>query len=287
MKKIILGSLLAVSSVMSDVVTLLPYMVNINYDNDINKSAKKDGVINGIYTSVGDLNYLIEFNYSLTDIKYKDITIRDLKQDDFTVTYAKYYRYYMLKGGIHHINTTDIDLGDANILIGAVGGYHWKGYDKYSYGLEGYYSNYKNGYDENDILKSINVIQVTPYYIFSKAININTRNIIKFKVNHVIAPDYTIKNYTSYEIEDTLYYQKFFTTIKAYGGEMKTGVKDNGNTIYNTKDLLKDGYSIKLGYNIHSNLSVSASYAINNFEENGQTGETSNNSMVTTLTYNF
>ncbi len=287
MKRIILGSLVVASSLIGDTVTLLPYTGMIDYDSDATKSAKKDGTINGIYASVGNLSYLLEVDYTATDIKYKDANTANLKQDDFTVTYAKYYKDYMLKGGIHHISTTDTDLGDANILIGAIGGYHWNGYDKYSYGLEGYYSNYKDGHDENEIAKDIEIMQFTPYYSFSKAININTRNIIKFKINHIIANDYATKNYTSYEIADTLYYKKFFTTIKAYGGKMKTGVKDNGNTVYNSKDLLKDGYSIKLGYNIQTNLSISASYAINNFEEYGQTDETSNNVTVATLTYSF
>ena len=193
----------------------------------------------------------------------------------------------MVKGGIHHINTTDTDLGDANVFIGAIGGYHWRGYDKHNYGLEGYYSTYKDGKDENSVAKKIDIIQFTPYYRFSKAININTRDNIGFKINHIVANDYNTKNYTSYEVENTLYYKKFFTTIKVYGGKMKTGIKDSGNTVYNSKDLLKDGYSIKLGYYVKRNLLLSVSYAVNNFKEYGKTVEASNHVTVATLTYSF
>ncbi len=287
MKKIILGSFVLVCSVYGDIVTILPYTANIDYDSVATKSSKKEGTIIGVYTSIGNLNYLLEFDYVATNIKYKDANTTNLKQDDITLTYSKYYKSFMLKGGIHHINTTDKDLCDANVIIGAIGGYQWSNYDKYSYGLESYYSQYKDGHDENEIANKINIFQITPYYSYSKAININTRNIIGFKLNYIIADDYKTKNYTSYEIADTLYYKKFFTIIKVYCGKMKTGVKDSGNTVYNSKDLLKDGYNLKLGYNIQSNLSISTSYAINNFEEYGLTGTTSNKVVVATLRYSF
>ena len=41
MRKVILGSLVVVSSLFSDVVTVLPYTGDIDYDNDATKSAKK------------------------------------------------------------------------------------------------------------------------------------------------------------------------------------------------------------------------------------------------------
>jgi hypothetical protein len=241
-----------------------------------------------IYISRGNLNYLLELDYSKTDIKYKDSVIKsNLKQDDITLVYGKYFSKYMFKVGMHHINTTDTDLGDGDTIIFTIGGYKWKGYDKHSYGIENYYTKFKDGHDENFIAKSINVIQFTPYYSFSKAININTRNNIDFKINYIKADDYNTKSYTSYEISDTLYYKKFFTTIKAYGGKMKTGVKDNGFTVYNSKDELKDGYNIKIGYNFKPNLLISSSYGVNNFTEFSKTEDTTSKVLTASLTYTF
>ena len=287
MKKIIVGSLILVGSLLAkDSITVVPYYGTINYKNDVT-SLKDDGQILGTYFSMGNLGYLVELDYANTKIKYKDVLIEDLKQDDVTLTYAKYNKSVMFKGGIHYIDTTDSDLGDGEIIIGQVGGYLWKGYNKHSYGVEGYYSIYSDGHDENGIEKNIDVIQLTPYYQYSKAININTRNVIGLKVNYQNINAYNQKNYTSFEVEDTLYYKKVYGTVKAYGGEMKTGVKDGGYTVFNTKDLMKDGYSLKLGYFVNKSLSLSASYANNNFKETGQTEDTSNDIIVGTLSYSF
>ena len=276
MKKIILGSLVIVSC-FADVTTVLPYVATINYDSSVNKSAKDKGMVSGVYASKGNMYYLVELDYAHTDISYKDSNESNLIQDDFTITYSKYYLKHMVKGGIHHISTSDTDLGDGDVLMAAVSGYHWKGYDKYSYGVEGYYSYYKD----------VSITQITPNFSYSKAININTRNNIGFKVNYIMADDYSTKDYTSFEVEDTLYYKKIFTTIKAYGGKMKTGVKDSGFTVYNSRDLLKTGYSLKVGYYAKKNLTLSASYSINTFEEDGKTEDGSNSVIVATLSYSF
>jgi hypothetical protein len=285
--KVILGSLVVTSSLFADVATVLPYFTTLDYTNNANESAKKDGTISGMYYSYGNLNYLFEMDYSYTNIKYKNSAVSDLKQDDFTIAYSRYYLTWKYKIGFHHVNTTDTDLGDGDVLITEIGGYKTYQYDKLSYGLEGYYSKYNDAYDENDIQKSIKIYQLTPYIGFSKAININTRNNINLKVNYINTSDYNKNDYTSYELEDTLYYKKFYTTLKAYGGKMKSGVKDGGHTVYNTKDLLKDGYSVKIGYFIDKNFAISASYAKNNFEEYGKSGEASNDIAVATLTYTY
>ena len=287
MKKVIAGSLVLLSSLFAeDTITVLPYYGSITYEGDAT-SLKDDGTILGTYFSMGNLGYLVELDYSNTKIKYKDPLIADLKQDDVTLTYASYGKAIMFKGGIHYINTTDTDLGDGEVLIGQVGGYHWNGYNKHSYGLEAYYSIYKNGHDDDGVEKNIQVMQLTPYYQYSQAINVDTRNIIGLKLNYQNADKYNQKDYTSFELEDTLYYKKVYGTVKVYSGEMKTGVKDGGHTVYNTKDLLKDGYSMKVGYNVNKNLSLSASYAINNFKETGQVEDTSNDIIVGTLSYSF
>ena len=287
MKKVILGSLVLLSSLFAeDTITALPYYGTINYKGDTS-TLKDDGTIMGTYFSMGNLGYLVELDYTNTNISYKNPAIDNLKQDDITLTYASYAENLMFKSGMHYVSTTDVDLGDGEVLIGQLGGYHWNGYDKHSYGLEGYYSIYPDGHDENGVKKSIQVMQFTPYYQYSQAINLNTRNVIGLKINYQNANAYEKQDYASFELEDTLYYKKFYATVKAYGGEMKTGVKDGGHTIYNTKDLIKDGYSLKMGYYLTKELSMSASYSINNFKEVGQVEDTSNDIIVGTLSYSF
>ena len=70
--KVILGSLVVTSSLFADVATVLPYFTTLDYTNNANESAKKDGTISGMYYSYGNLNYLFEMDYSYTNIKYKN-----------------------------------------------------------------------------------------------------------------------------------------------------------------------------------------------------------------------
>lgn len=288
MKKIITSYLILFSTIYAkSFFTILPHYVKINYDNDSSKSLKKEGTIIGSYFSMGNWSYLLEFDYSKTDISFKDSTIDTLHQNDLTLTYAKYYRLFMLSGGIHHINTSDTDLGDGDTYILGLGGYIFSGYDKYSYGIEGYYTKFNDAHDENYIAKSIDAIQYSPYFRISKAININTRNNLNLKANYINIDAYNTKNYTSYEIENILYYKKFYTSIKAYIGEMKTGVSNSGFSVTNSKYLVKNGYSIKLGYYILPNLSFGSSYSINTTQEVDMVDKATNSIFVTTIAYSF
>ena len=287
MKKIILGTLLISSSAFCDSSTILPYGGLINYDNSTDGSAKDEGKIAGVYFSEGDLNHLWELDYARTVINYKDTTLSDLKQNDITLTYSRYLTNYMYKIGYHNISTSDTDLGDAHTLMLGIGGYKWKGYDKISYGLESYYTLFKDGHDDLGISKNIDILQLSPNFTYSKAINVNTRNNITLKGNYIYAGDYQDNNYFSAELEDTLYYKKFFTTASGYVGEMKTGIKSGAHTVYNTKDLLKNGYGLKVGYYFKPNLSATIGYSIDNFKEYQKTVDTSSSATVATLTYSF
>ena len=268
--------------------TIVPYTGYINYNSNQQKSIKDNAIFGGFYASSGTLDYLLEFKYAYLDIKYKDSTITDLKQHDVFLAYSKYYSKFMLKGGIHYINNNDnIDLGGGETAILAIGGYNWFGYNKLSYGLEGYYSYYSDGKNESNVKKSVGVAQATPYISYSKAININTRNIFSLKVNYIYAKDYIKKNYTSFEVLDTLYYKKFYASVKYYDGEMRSGVKDGGMNIYNTLDLMKNGGGIKLGYYIKPRFTIDASYDINNFKEHNLVTDGGNSVAVLSLSYSY
>jgi len=292
MKKIILGSLLIASSMFAEVITVLPYAGQIDYDNSNTKSVKDKGTLLGFHASVGTLKYLLEADYSHISTEYKDSTLDDLSQDDITVAYSKYYDNFMFRIGDHYINTNDTQLGDGNVIIASLGGYNWDGYDKYSYGIEGYYSLYSDGHDESYTKTTINILQFTPYVSFYKYFNKNMTNTIVLKMNYEIAPDYVEDTYTSYEISDTFGYKKIFTTLKYYNGEMRSGIKDGGFTVFNTLDLLNDGFNIKIGYYLTPNATLSISYGENNYEEfdeatTSMLDEGTNSVTVATFSYTY
>ena len=273
MKKLLLTTTFIASSLLAEVVTLLPYGGVVNYDSDAAKSIKDTSTLYGIHSTVGNFSYLLEFDYAKFQTKYKQDTslgpIEDLNQDDITLAYGYYWTNFMLRGGVHYINTNDILLGNGIVGFASLGGYNYVGYDKYSYGVEGYYSNYKDGYDEGNsfVKKSINIVQFTPYFTAYNALSLNWGNSLTLKLNYQIAKDYIQDSYLSYDVSDTLYYKSLFLTLRGYGGEMRSGVKDSGFTVANTLDLMKDGYGTKLGYYFTPSAVLSLSYDLNNYQE--------------------
>ncbi|AKF24406.1 hypothetical protein YH65_02595 [Sulfurovum lithotrophicum] len=273
MKKIILTGLLGISAVMADVKTVIPYVGTVNYDSNNAKSLKDNAKFAGFYTSVGNLNYLFEFAYGYTDITYKNTTVPNLKQHDITLKYGKYYKNFAWHAGLHYVNNNEQgaikDLGDGYIAIIGVEGYKWLDYNKLTYGIDAYYSYYTDAYTDTSLIKTTNVslLQLSPKLTYSKAINLNTRNTVTLIANFIHAYDYQDSSYWSYEISDTLGYKKFYATLKFNAGKMRSGVKDAGFTVYNTKDLLKNAYSVKLGYYFTPKLEVNVSYIKNDYEE--------------------
>jgi hypothetical protein len=278
-KKVIIGSAIIASCLFGEVISILPYGGHITYDKNKKKSGKDTANLTGVHASIGSLSYLVEVDYSKFAGKFKDITyknfvgeskkivIKDLDQEDIAFAGSMYFTNFMFKIGDHIVNTNDPLLKDGNVAFVAIGGYNFVGYDKYSYGVEGYYSKYSDGQDELNVRKSIVVTQFTPYLSFYKSFSYNFKNIISAKYNYQQAGDYVEDSYSSYEISDTIYYKNFFTTLKYYGGEMKTGVKDGGFTVMNTLDLMKNGYDVKLGHYISVNSTFTLSYGQNNYQE--------------------
>jgi len=273
MKKIILASVIATSALMADVKTVTPYVGTINYDSSSAKSIKDNAKLAGFYSSVGNLDYLLEFAYGYTKINYKDGTIQDLKQHDITLKYGKFYKSFAWNAGLHYINNNESgtikDLADGYTAILGLEGYKWFGYNKLTYGVDTYYSYYRHAFNDTSRASEtkVGVLQISPKIMHSKAISINTKNTIALTANFIKANDYKNSTYSSFELSDTLGYKKFFTTLKYNGGEMRSGVKDGGFTVYNTKDLLKDAYSAKLGYYFTPKLEADVSYTYNNYQE--------------------
>ncbi|MDF1874501.1 hypothetical protein JHD48_01995 [Sulfurimonas sp. SAG-AH-194-I05] len=268
MRKIMLGGVLLASSLMAGATTtVVPYVGVIGYDSSSAVSAKDSSKLYGIHASAGTVDYLIEFDYSKFSTNYKSAAVEDLDQDDIVLSYAKYYKNFMFKIGDHYISTNDPLLRNGNTIITAIGGYSFSGADKYSYGIEGYYSKYSSGQDENNVRKSIGIMQATPYFSFFKKFSKKVKNNFSFKYNYQSASDYVQNNYSSYEISDTIYYGNVFTTFKYYDGEMRSGVKDGGTTVMNTLDLVENGFDIKLGYYFSPKAVLTISYGENNVRE--------------------
>lgn len=263
--------------------TVLPYFVQLNYDKDVKKSTKDTGTISGVYVSSGDLSYLLEADFAKTNISYKDKTTTKYSQTNSSLFYSHYRPKFMAKIGVHTINTNDTSLGNGSIYALIINGYHWKKYDKHTYGIELFASEYE---------KKVSLMQYSPHYIHSQAIDINTRNNIELKVNYITTNDYittsaNVKSWTSFEFANTLYYKKWALLLKAYGGEMKTGVKDSGSTVFNNKDLLKTGYTTKINYFMSPSSNISIGYSSNSYREDGAEQDGINTAILVTLSHTF
>jgi len=292
MKKIVLSALVATSALMAEIVTVLPYAGTVRYDKDSTKTVKNTATVLGGYASVGNLNYLLEMDYAHFDATYKDPTLSDLKQDDITLTYSRYFENFMVKLGDHYISSSDTQLGNGNTIMAAVEGYQWSGYNKLSVGLEGYYSHFGTGHDENYLTqKSIGITQVTPYISFYQGIDLNWYNTFGAKINYEMTNDYVKNSYFSYELSDTLGYQNMFLKVGLQGGEMRTGVTNGGFTIVNTLDLMKREYNAKWGYYMTKNTLLSLTYTQRRYQEYyqgvGLLSDGTSSALVASASYSF
>jgi hypothetical protein len=287
MKKIIFASIFSITTIFADVITVLPYRGIVNYGNDSTKSVKDRASLYGIHANIGNLSYLFEADYSHIVTQYKDKKLMDLTQDDLTLTYAKYSKKGMFKYGAHLISTTDNELGNGIVGILTLEDYRFFGYDKVEYGLNSFYSFYKKGHNEEYEPSAISIFQVSPYMTLYKAINLNWGNKFYIGANLQLADKYIQKEYSSYEISDTILYKSFFVTFSYYNGEMRTGVKDAGYTVFNTLDMMKDGLAVKLGYYIKKNMLLNLSYGENNYIEYEKNQENKNNTTILSFKYGF
>lgn len=310
MKKIVLILLLSALRLSAEVITVVPFVGGMTYSDDSAKSIKESSSLGGVYANMGTLDYLVEFSFSYMDTTYKsDANLSKQEQRDVSLIYGKYFKKFMLKVGAHYTQTNDDVLGNGIVAILGVGGYKTIGYDKLTYGVEGYYSQYENRLNEDFVTSATQtarrpssprggsgdesnqrIIQVSPYFTSFKSISATMSNDFSLKLNYQMADRYAQAKYFSYEVSDTFYYKSLFAKLYAYGGEMKSGIKDGGITVYNSLDLMKTGYGAKLGYYISSDLITTLSYSRNNYEEYKITdygSESTNSAIIATLSYRF
>ena len=292
MKKLAIAISL-VAGLSADVVTVLPFFSYIDYGSS-SKSIKDNAKYGGIYANVGNLGYLFEMSYSYLDTKYKNSSTPNIKQHDITAVYGKYYKNFMFKAGLHYINNNEnkayIDLGGGYIGIIGIGGYNWVEYDKISYGVDGYYSSYKDGYNDDltNLKRGVTLYQFSPYISYSKAIDINTRDTFSVKVNYISTNNYKTKSYTSFEVFNTLLYKKFYNTVRYIGGKSRSGVFNGGFVVFNSKDTLTQAFDITLGYYFSPVLNTDFTYSYLKYDEYFAGSKDANrNAYTLSLSYRF
>ena len=293
MKKVFTFLLLSLG-LYGDVVSILPYAGSIDYGNDIQTSAKDRASIYGVHISIGDLSYLLELDYCAYDALYKDKTLSPLQQNDFTAIYSSYTPSFMLRYGVHYVQTTDTQLDDGVVAIVGWGGYDFFGYDKLSYGLDFYGSYYPHGHNETQSVtqtsQGVRLAQFSPYIQYYKALNLHWGNKVSFRYNWEYGFDFQQKQYSLYEISDTLYYDQLYVTLEYYNGEMRSGVMQGGFVVYNTLDLLKRGSKIEFGWQAKAIL-VAFSYMQNSYNEfsvdSSITKENTNSLYLSTINIRF
>ncbi len=298
MKKIILGLVVSLISLFADVARVVPYVGNISYSDNVNESYKESSSLLGVYANVGNLSYLLEGSYGYIDTTYKkasqtglETEIPNLTQHDISLAYSSYYANFMFKLGGHYIATNDLILDDGVVAIVSLGGYNYVDYDKYSYGLNFYYSYYNKGRNENsditDASSQIGIIQYSPYFSYFKSISYTMSNFVSLEFNYQTTEDYIQKEYYSYGISDTFYYKSLFIELSGYLGEMRSGVKDGGMSVFNSLDLQKNGVKSKLGYYLSKDFIVDLSYAQNTYVEYALIDEAKNEIYTASVNYRF
>jgi hypothetical protein len=284
MKKIYIIYILYIflyTELLAEVSLISPSSIYIQSDK---KSFKDSGTVNSIYFSTGTLSYLSEFSYTHTDIRYKYST-NNLIQNEITMFYSRFFINHSYKVGIHTNSTTDTDLQNGTTMI--IGYNHWNWFikNKLSYGVELYDSYYTNGRDLKNTKRNIKISQLmthidyfSPFILFS--------NFISLKINYENAYTYN-KNLFFLELKNIIYYKTFTFELNYFGGELQTGVLAGGAIVYNSKDIIKNKYGIKIGYQISSNINVNLAYTNILLDEYKSINAINNSTISLNVSYRF
>lgn len=262
--KYILWLLVLSNILFAEIMTLSRYDERIHYYKNSAYSMIEGANIGGIYISYGDIDYLLEVDISHTHVDFKQNYINDFNQNDYTALFSRYYPEFMYKFGVHFIDTDDLNLGNGMVIVGSLSTYDKNQYAKV--GIDTYWSHYKEGYTYKGIKDTIDIYQMSPYMSYTNIFSNNFSNNIKSTLTYINSAVYAQEDYISYAIEDTLFFNMFQLKGKAYMGEMKSAVTDGGLTVYNTKDLMKHGYGVALGYNLTKEFKINISYDVHTFE---------------------
>jgi len=274
MKKIILTLSFLLVSLQGEEIRVTPSLYSILYDDALENSLKKSTDISKIDFLISDSAYSVEVDYGYKNVKYKDLSLlTDYIQHDFTLKYSNYFDNKIATLGVHVIKNNEQyiyrDLGSGIVGILSLSSYNNFERDKLLYGLDAYYSLYFNAHDDKYISATqlIDVIQFSPFIKYKNVFSSTTRNDVSFKLNMIAATQYSDQAYLSLEFSDTFVYRGFYTTLSFTGGEMRSGVTDGGNIVYNNKDMLNSTYEVEMGYYFTKSFVLNASYSLNDYKE--------------------
>lgn len=254
--------------------TLLPYFGTTINDTLDTKSLKNSTGYFGLYASYKGEHNQFDFAYNYAKTIYKSGSIlSDFNQQDFTIKYTHRVEKTLFLIGLHSIHNTEnsvyTDLGSG--YVGFIGFEEVNQYEnqKLSYGIEAYYSIYTKAHAETsrNTTTAIAIAQFSPYITHSIDLSPSVRNDFTLRTNIINAAQYTTRNYLSVEAINTMYFNNTYLTLHYLGGKMRSGITNEGLTVYNNKDLYNGIYNITLGYFEASALSFDVSYALSTFKE--------------------
>lgn len=263
----------------AEVSKVVPFSAILNFDSN---SFNDSGTINGVYLSTGTLGYLAELTYAHTDIRYKYLT-KNLTQDEYSMSYSKYFLNYSYKVGLHTNTTTDTDLQNGTTLMLGFNKYKWRGKNKLSAGADLYYSYYTNGTDLDENNASIGVTQISLNVSYYASFD-SFANYISLRGSYEDIPAYN-KNHVFAQIQNILYYKGFEFELGYIAGSMQTGILDNGSSVYNSKDVMHQKFTSKISYNATPSVKIDLSYSNSVYDEYNNKSNLSNNTVALSVGY--
>ncbi len=278
--------LTVLSLVASEINTVTPFAGYVGYGDN---SVKENGFYGGVYMSRKDMQQQLDIQYSYLKLDYKDNT-QTFGQNDFTFVYSNYsVQNYILKGGVHYIDSDDYLTDGGMVFFGGVRYYEKESFD---IGIDGYYSNYGN------FSPTLNVWQLTPSvgkYLHTRQsgdfylnlqyfyITFEESNIVETVNSHSARPNmHTIRSVAEYDnnnhsvqLSVTNYYGKFTTTGYVWGGKQAYAVRNGGFTVYNLAEIHNGGAGLIIDYKIKESLGFSFDLAYEKFTDT-ETAEDTN-----------
>jgi len=276
-KKLIVASGLCLTSFLAlptmAATSLLGYSVPIDYTS----TGKTDTTVIGGYGYFG-------YNAESVEIEYDRVTETNggaLYQQDFVGIYTNYgLPYTRLKAGMHYVQSAGEGVDGSVYIAGAAfDQVTLYGYRSATLGLDLYASTYTD---------STNVIQVSPYITsyFQPVWPFGYYDLTT-KLNIIAISGATPETLKGVETELSYNFYPWKLSAKAWFGESKYGVYSGGNVVYNTADLLREGYGAFATYSFSPALSIKLGYQVQNLQVAGESAISQVSKLQYMLGYNF
>jgi len=256
-------------------IVITPYYGMVKYDNAASKSLKDTAQyigIAGVFQNKIDKSeiYLL---YNHSSIEYKNSTYKSISQHNFLLKYKQEIDDIKFQIGFHYVNSDEalsyVDLGTGYVGIIGLEKYFGSDEDRFSLGIDIYYSAYLNAHDETTLAynRMVDIFQLSPYLAYSKKFTTEIRNDLSLKMHIIAATQYKNQGYYSYEIEDRFIYKAFYFGVSYIGGEMRSAVLHGGSRLFNTKDLITSYYDCKVGYYFTPTIAADVAFGGMNYQE--------------------